>query len=75
MYSTRNRSKSWLSYVAKHGFIAEVLEGNLSNEQAILVEKEYITCHGDKLINVSNTLYFKEYPKEVVDLFYYDENC
>lgn len=73
MYSTYNRSKSWLSYVAQHGFIAEVLEGNLSNEQATLIEREYITYYGDKLVNVSNTLYFKEYPREIVDLFYYDE--
>lgn len=73
LYSTHNRSKAWILYTAQHGFVAEILVDNLTNEQAIIIESEYISNYPGKLLNVSKTSRVREYPQHVVNLFYYDE--
>ena len=47
-YSKRNRSTHWKNTVNKYGYIVEIKNSNLTNEEACNLEKEYIKKFGRK---------------------------
>ena len=57
-HSDKNkRSNYWKSYVAKHGFISEILVNNIDEDFAFLIEMEAIDVYkrrGIKLVNLTN---------------------
>jgi len=54
---TNKRGRYWKFYVAKHGFVSEIIKDNLDEELAFLAEMECIDVYkkrGIKLINLTN---------------------
>lgn len=56
-FDKNKRSNYWKSYVAKHGFISEILVNNIDEDFAFLIEMEAIDVYkrrGIKLVNLTN---------------------
>lgn len=71
--STRNRSKGWTETVATHGFISYIIKENLTNKEAVALEKELVIQNRDSLLNV--VIPFERITLDystMSDLFYYD---
>lgn len=54
-FDAKNRNRHWLHYVKKHGFVSEIVSGNMSEQCALTLEKILIGIAGLKnLCNIAD---------------------